>query len=164
MALIDEIKGEILQQRGACPAASPTQGDENPKPKRTRQSKEMTDEEREAYILKKQAEEEARYLGKSAKGKRRGRKPKIAQADEAEKAERPAKVIRRRRRRKKQETDVQSVQAMPMKSTRKPRGAKGKGRKLPKVLSPLEPLYLLRIPGLPKGDCIAICYARGADA
>ena len=32
----------------------------------------------------------------------------------------------------------------------------------PKMLSPLQPLYLLKIPGLPDGDCIAICLAKGA--
>lgn len=33
---------------------------------------------------------------------------------------------------------------------------------IPKMLGPLEPLYLLRIPGLPKGDCVAICIVHGA--
>jgi len=33
----------------------------------------------------------------------------------------------------------------------------------PKILQPLQPLYLLKIPGLPKGDCLAICLAHGAD-
>ena len=41
---------------------------------------------------------------------------------------------------------------------------KSRKAKVPKMLQPLEPLYLLQIPGLPKGDCLAICYARGADA
>ena len=35
--------------------------------------------------------------------------------------------------------------------------------KMPKTLQPMEPLCLLRVPGLPKGDCLAIYYARGAD-
>ena len=36
--------------------------------------------------------------------------------------------------------------------------------KTPKMLEPLQILYLLKIPGMPKGDCIAICLAHGAES
>ena len=36
--------------------------------------------------------------------------------------------------------------------------------KRPRMLEPLRPLYLLKIPGLPRGDCVAVCLVHGADA
>lgn len=136
MALIDEIKSEIMQGKEMTPKPVSPESEAAKEPKK-RQRREKTPEEIEAYRQKKMAEEEARYLGETPK-KRRKRKAK------EEKAPEKAPVKRRRRRRKDKAQDIQKAQKSP--------------RKLkvqsPKVLQPLEPLYLLRIPGLPKGDCI----------
>lgn len=125
MALLDEVKAEVVQKKSASPIDQ--NGDKvEPKPKRTRRRRnpeDMTKEEREAWLQKKRDEEEARCMG----------------------------LVKRRRRRKSARTD-----AAHESGDCKPRQ--------PKVLQPLEILHLLRIPGLPKGDCLAICYVRGVDS
>lgn len=82
MALIDEVKGEIMQKK---PAPK-----EEAAPKPVKVKKEKTQEEIEAYRQKKIAEEEAKYLGKAAPAKTvrapRAKKAK-AEAKPAPKAE-----------------------------------------------------------------------------
>ena len=137
MTALEEIQNEIMQRRGAVqPDAQATARTEKPA------KREKTKEEIEDYRQKKIPEEESKYLGAEKKTSRRRRK----KADNAIKEE-PEMPKKRRRRRTKEQM------AQPVEKTR-----------APKVLSPLKPLYLLKIPGLPKGDCIAICYAEGADA
>ena len=110
---------------------------EKPAEKATRPRKEkrdMTKEEREAYRQKKMEEEEARILKKSR-----------APSEGSEKAP--------RRKSKRAQLDGDDARVCE----------KDRPVARLKALQPLEPLYLLRIPGLPKGDCLAICYARGSD-
>jgi hypothetical protein len=78
--------------------------------------------------------EEAMYLGKK-KGKRT-KKPKAHDKDENPKDEPKEKKTRSK--------------------------VKDSVPKMPNILPPLEPLYLLKIPGLPKGDLVAICIVHGA--
>lgn len=118
--------------------------DAEEKPARTKRTKTndrtMTKEEREAYRARKIKEEEDRYLGKT---------PKKAK---------PRKVPREQElspKRVRQAVDMMYASPNPPRSPR--------GPQRPKILEPLQPLYLLKIPGLPKGDCLAICLAHGAD-
>ena len=110
------------------------------KPKREKPKREkpkMTKEEIEAYRQRKMAEEEARYLKMDGgDGKKRARRKKCE-------PEKPAAKQKRGRKRRSEDEPT------PVR---------------PKILKPLVPLHLLRIPGLPKGDCIAICYVEGVDA
>lgn len=101
----------------------------------------MTKAEREAFRARKMREEEERYLGKSSKKAK------------------PRKVLRE------QELSPQQVrQAVELihPNPNPPRTSPCEPRR-PKMLEPLQPLYLLKIPGLPKGDCLAICLAHGSD-
>lgn len=150
MGLMEEVKADVIQRNtGGVQPVEPKK-EAAPEPKKTRRRKnpeDMTKEEREAWLAKKREEEEAKYLGKSAKpAKKRRRKTDDSSRSEQRTPEvlpatqptKPAKVVRQSK------TDDHRA-------------------KRPKMLQPLETLYLLRIPGLPKGDCIAICYARGVD-
>ena len=128
------LNDAIEEIRNGRGAVAPQADVENP-PRKKREKKPMTKAEIEAYRQKMMEKEEARYLGKSAIGAA-GRNPK------GKKAKKSAK---KRKQRKAVDNDK------PVKKSR-----------MPKMLQPLQPLYLLKIPGLPKGDCIAICYARGA--
>lgn len=145
MALLDEITNEIKGQKSDLVQAEVNK--EKPK----REKKEMTAAEREAYRQKKIREEEARYLKMSSteSGKTRGRPRKSDSADKKQSGDAPQP--RKRRRRK--------TVAEPAKE-RQPRARQARQ---PKMIDPLQVLYLLKIPGLPKGDCIAICLARGCD-
>ena len=147
---LDEVFDEI-RQRAAEKYGNKVGHDvqEGPKPdgsqKPRRRGRPKTKDEVEAYRQKKMAEEEARYLkvdGKNEDRPRRGRKPAKAKAaaQEAKPVE-PASGNRSK-------TDVPA----------RPKA------KTPKMLQPMEVLYLLKIPGLPKGDCIAICLAHGAES
>ena len=115
------------------------------KPVRTKRTptkdRQMTKAEREAFRARKMREEEERYLGKSSK------------------KEKPRKVLHE------QELSLQQVrQAVELThpNPNPPRTPPCDPRR-PKMLEPLQPLYLLKIPGLPKGDCLAICLAHGSD-
>jgi len=103
--------------------------------KRSTAKKPMTKEEIEAYRQKMMEREEARYLGKSAK---------------------PAKPSAKRKAKLRKRANKVRMESEKAKS-------KKVKVKMPKTLQPMEPLCLLRVPGLPKGDCLAIYYARGAD-
>lgn len=150
MNLLEEVKKEIVGQKGQVEAAQE-------KPKRQRAKREMSKEDREKYRQKKMAEEEARYL-KEAKPKRtkRTRKdksvvhpsaavqklPTIDALDVEPSPQRLAAPKQRRRRREGAEAGEPAAEPQVM-----------------KPLQPLQPLYLLKIPGLEKA-CIAICLAR----
>ena len=41
---------------------------------------------------------------------------------------------------------------------------RGRPRKAPEALQPMQPLHLMKIPGLPKGDYIAIYLVHGGGA
>ena len=144
MALIDEVKAEVIKRNtgGVQPVAEKAQVTSQPK-RRRKALAEMTPAEVEAFKQRKMAEEETRLLGKPVKESAPKKKRTRTQVESTPKptpkpAPKPSKAQRRR-----------TAQPAPQR---------------PKVIQPLEPLYLLKIPGLPKGDCIAICYARGADA
>lgn len=156
MSAIDEIKKEIIERHQAAgpqpdtPAASQEAPKEKPNQVKPAK-KEMTKAEIEAYKQKMMEKEEARYLGKPTKSAKKAKKAKPS------KPEKPAKPAKSAKKTKK----VQKVQ----KSKKEQKVQKPvQTAKMPKILKPLVPLYLLRIPGLPKGDCLAICYAEGADA
>ena len=157
MSTLDEIKKEIVERHQSAgpqpdtPAASQEAPKEKPNQVKPAK-KEMTKAEIEAYKQKMMEKEEARYLGKPAKKAKKSKKAK------PEKPEKPAKSVKKAKKVQKVQTSkkeqkVQKVQKPPVQTV-----------KMPKILKPLVPLYLLRIPGLPKGDCLAICYAEGADA
>jgi hypothetical protein len=161
MALLDEVNAEIMQKHEHIKAeaatglqqlgASPV---EQPKPKRRRKTLEdMTPEEVEAFRQRKMREEEARVLGKPVDApKKRRRRHKQESGTPAQK---PVKAKQTRSSRKTVKTEEPVVQTVrqPLRKTRSP--------KMPKMLQPLTPLYLLKIPGLPEGDCLAICYVKG---
>ena len=157
MSTLDEIKKEIVerhQSAGPQPDA-PAASQEAPKEKPNQvkpAKKEMTKAEIEAFKQKMMEKEEARYLGKPAKSSKKAKKAKSSKPEKPEKkakSEKKAKKVQKVQKSKKE----QKVQKPPVQAA-----------KMPKILKPLVPLYLLRIPGLPKGDCLAICYAEGADA
>jgi hypothetical protein len=118
---------------------APVQAEKPCAKKEAGKKKSMTKEELEAYRQKKMAEEEAKYL-------------KMAKKDAAAKPDKSAKPAKPAKKAEKPEATE--------KPQRQPRQQKPRQ---PKMLQPLEPLYLLKIPGLPKGDCIAICLAHGAE-
>ena len=151
MSAIDEIKKEIIERHQAAGPQpdTPAEAQEAPKEKPKPAKKEMTKAEIEAYKQKMMEKEEARYLGKPAKSEKKAKKAKSSKPAKSEKPEKKAKKTKKVQKSKKE----QKVQKPPVQTA-----------KMPKILKPLVPLYLLRIPGLPKGDCLAICYAEGADA
>ena len=103
--------------------------------------RQMTNAEREAFRERKMREEEERYLGKLSKKAK------------------PRKVPREQELSPKQvRQEVELMHANP-----NPKRTQTYDPKRPKMLEPLQTLYLLKIPGLPKGDCLAICLAHGAD-
>lgn len=154
MSTLDEIKKEIVerhQSAGPQPDA-PAASQEAPKEKPNQvkpAKKEMTKAEIEAFKQKMMEKEEARYLGKPAKSAKKSKKVKSEKPAKSEKKAKKPKKVQKVQKSKKE----QKVQKPPVQTA-----------KMPKILKPLVPLYLLRIPGLPKGDCLAICYAEGADA
>ena len=101
----------------------------------------MTKAEREAFRTRKMREEEERYLGKPSK---KAKPRKVPREQELS----PNQICQM----------VELMHANP----NPPRTPPYDTRR-PKMLEPLQPLYLLKIPGLPKGDCLAICLAHGAD-
>ena len=157
MSTLDEIKKEIVerhQSAGPQPDA-PAASQEAPKKKPNQvkpAKKEMTKAEIEAFKQKMMEKEEARYLGKQAKSAKKSKKAKSSKPAKTEKPAKPAKSVKKTKKVQKSKKE-QKVQKPPVQAA-----------KMPKILKPLVPLYLLRIPGLPKGDCLAICYAEGADA
>lgn len=160
MGLMEEVKADVIQRNtgGVQPVEPKKEAAPEPKKARRRKNPEdMTKEEREAWLAKKRAEEEARYLGQSETPKRRksaeANEPSAKVAKKSVKAEKPAVQAEKQPLKQNQRTQ----------QTRQTRQKRTEDAKRPKILQPLEVLYLLRIPGLPKGDCLAICYARGAD-
>lgn len=151
MSAIEDIKNEIIQRHQV---QIPNQEPEKPeKPdKRTKgEKKAMTKAEIEAYKQKMMEREEARYLGNESKDPRK----RVKQVEQVNpKESKPHKSNARQSAKQKKEQ-----KKVPDKDVQKRSKAE-----MPMMLQPLEPLYLLRIPGLPKGDCLAICYARGACA
>lgn len=156
MSTLDEIKKEIVdrhQSAGPQPDTPASQEAPKEKPNQVKPAKkEMTKAEIEAYKQKMMEKEEARYLGKPAKSSKKAKKAKSSKPAKTEKPAKPAKSVKKTKKVQKSKKE-QKVQKPPVQAA-----------KMPKILKPLVPLYLLRIPGLPKGDCLAICYAEGADA
>lgn len=154
MSTLDEIKKEIVERHQSAgpqpdtPAASQEAPKEKPNQVKPAK-KEMTKAEIEAYKQKMMEKEEARYLGKPAKSAKKAKKAKSSKPAKSEKKAKKPKKVQKVQKSKKE----QKIQKPPVQTA-----------KMPKILKPLVPLYLLRIPGLPKGDCLAICYAEGADA
>lgn len=163
MSAIDEIKKEIIERHQAAGPQpdTPAEAQEAPKEKPNQvkpAKKEMMKAEIEAYKQKMMEKEEARYLGKPAKSEKKAKKAKSSKPAKPAKSEKPEKPEKKAKKTKK----VQKVQKS--KKEQKVQKPPVQTAKMPKILKPLVPLYLLRIPGLPKGDCLAICYAEGADA
>lgn len=151
MSAIEDIKNEIIQRHQVrVPNQEPTKPkkSDNPDDKPKGKKKAMTKAEIEAYKQKMIEREEARYLGKESNDSRKQVK-KVKQ-----KEPKPSKSESKQDAKQKKELKKAPDKAVPKRAK----------AEMPRMLQPLEPLYLLRIPGLPKGDCIAICYARGADA
>lgn len=148
MSAIEDIKKEIVQRHQVpIPNNEPKKSEKaDKKPKG--EKKAMTKAEIEAYKQKMIEREEAMYLGKESKDSRKQVK-KVKQREP-----KPSKSDSKQDAKQKKEQKKAPDKAVPKRAK----------AEVPRILQPLEPLYLLRIPGLPKGDCIAICYARGADA
>ena len=157
MSAIEDIKNEIIQRHQVPVPNQEPEKTENPekpdkpdkKPKG--EKKAMTKAEIEAYKQKMMEMEEARYLGKESKGSRKQVK-KFKKVKNKE--PKPSKSDSKQDAKQKKEQKKVPDNAVPKRTK----------AEMPRMLQPLEPLYLLRIPGLPKGDCLAICYARGTDA
>lgn len=83
---------------------------------------------------------------------------KLEKKDRPEILEKP----KRRTRRMLKENDVAKDQKAgePEAPRRGERKNKGDSRPI-RPLEPLVPLHLLKIPGLPEGDFLAICYVKG---
>lgn len=139
--VLEEIKEGVRQKREESHGESQGVAQSQKKPKA--EKKPMTKAEIEAYKQKMMEREEAKYLAKT------GLRAKADATKKARKATKRAKQERKAVRVEKKAT------VEP-----KPRGAP----RTPKMLQPLEPLYLLKIPGLPRGDLIAVCIVHGADA
>ena len=144
MALIDEVKGEIMQRHEKAveqrigPKEQNAQEAPAEKPRRRRRKniENMTKEEVEEYKRKMMEQEEARYLGSHKKARGRLRKQNPEQAQKSD-----------------------SVLVAP-KVQKEP---KARQSRTPRMLQPLEPLYILKVPGLPKGDAIVICLTHGVE-
>ena len=135
---IDEIRSArnvVYTQKNAENAGEPAP--------RKREKKPKSKAEIEAYRQKKMREEEERYLGKAEKPPRKRRAKSVEAPHPAETAQEPC--VKRKRRHSAQDGDP----AAP---------------KVPAMLQPLQPLYLLKIPGLVKGDCLAICLVHGVES
>lgn len=151
MSAIEDIKNEIIQRHQVPVPNQEPEKPEKPDKKPKGEKKAMTKAEIEAYKQKMMEKEEARYLGKESKGSRKQvRKVKKVKQKEPK----PSKSDSKQDAKQKKEQKKAPDKAVPKRAK----------AEMPRMLQPLEPLYLLRIPGLPKGDCLAICYARGADA
>ena len=172
MALIDDVNAEIVQrnknkrdlteefererlaERGIVPFENDAPA-EIPKRRRRRKTlDEMSPAEIEAFRQKKMREEEDKVLGKS------GDAPKKQRRRRKQETEKPAqKSVRAQRTRsvKKSAKSKEAGVSLPKQPLRKSRSPK-----TPKMLQPLTLLHLLKVPGLPEGDCLAICYVKGA--
>jgi hypothetical protein len=140
MSVIEDIKNEIIRSHKVPVSNQKHESDKKPKSKK----KAMTKAEIEAYKQKMIEREESRYLGKASKDSKGSRKC-VKQASQVK----PKEQNKSNNSKQKKAPDNSST--------------KRANTDMPRILQPLEPLYLLRIPGLPKGDCLAICYARGVD-
>lgn len=162
MALLGEVTAEIIQknERVKTKAGAGIQQlgaslVDQPKPKRRQKTlADMTPAEVEAFRQRKMQEEEARVLGKPVDAPKKQRCKGKSEVETPVK--KPVKAKQTRPSRKTVKADKPVVQAV-----RKP-SRKTQSPKMPKMLQPLTPLYLLKIPGLPEGDCLAICYVKGA--
>lgn len=145
--MLDDAKAEIMERAKRAGGK-----DAKPEPTtRSKQKRDMTKEEREAYIQKKRAEEEARLLKKASSSK-------PEKKDRPEIREKPE----RRTRRRLNESDAAKEQKAGELEAPRRRERKNKGDSRPiRPLEPLVPLHLLKIPGLPEGDFLAICYVKG---
>lgn len=142
--MLDDAKAEIMERAKRAGGK-----DAKPEPTtRSKQKRDMTKEEREAYIQKKRAEEEARLLKK-------------ANSATPDKDDRPKRLEKpTRKKRKENDADKERKAGEPEAPRRRER--KNKGDSCPiRPLEPLVPLHLLKIPGLPEGDFLAICYVKG---
>lgn len=154
MSAIEDIKNEIIQHHQVPVPNQEPEKSEKPDNKPKGKKKAMTKAEIAAYRQKMMEREEARYLGKESKGSRKQVK-KVKQMKQVKpKESKPSKSDSKQDAKQKKEQKKAPDKAVPKRAK----------AEMPRILQPLEPLYLLRIPGLPKGDCLAICYARGADA
>lgn len=131
--VLDEIRAS-RQTGGSDAEEKPVLEKRTPKKKR-----QMTKAEREAFRARKMREEEERYLGKTPKV--RSRKAKAASSADCPTPE-----------------QVRQAAEIAYANPNPPRNPKR-----PKMLEPLQPLYLLKIPGLPKGDCLAVCLVHGVE-
>ena len=147
MSAIEDIKNEIVRSHQV---PVPDSNQEKPSKKPKGEKKAMTKAEIEAYRQKMMEREEARYLGKESKDPRK----RVKQVKQVKPKEKPHKSNAKQDAKQNKEQKKAPDKAVPKRAN----------AKMPRMLQPLEPLYLLRIPGLPKGDCLAICYARSAYA
>ena len=148
MSAIDDIKNEIIQRHQVPVPDQESSKHEKTEKKPNVEKKAMTKAEIEAYKKKMMEREEARYLGKESKYSRKHVKNVKKMKPKESK---PSKYTAKHDAKQKKDYPDNAVTKIAKSD-------------VPRMLQPLEPLYLLRIPGLPKGDCLAICYARGADA
>lgn len=151
MSAIEDIKNEIVRSHQVLVPNQEPAKPEKPDKKPKGEKKAMTKAEIEAYKQKMMEREEARYLGKESNGSRKQvKKVKKVKQKEPKPSKSDSKQNAKQKKEQKKAPDKAAL--------------KRAKAEMPRMLQLLEPLYLLRIPGLPKGDCLAICYARGADA
>lgn len=154
LEVLEELEKEQLAERGIAPSENGTPA-ESPKHKRRRKTlDEMSPAEIEAFRQRKMREEEARVLGKPVDAPKRRRRRCKQEAETS--VQKPVKTKRQRASKKtiKPGNPEEQVEKQFVRKSRSP--------KTPRMLQPLTPLYLLKIPGLPEGDCLAICYVKGA--
>ena len=148
MSAIEDIKNEIVRSHQV---PVPDSNQEKPSKKPKGEKKAMTKAEIEAYRQKMMEREEARYLGKESKDPRK----RVKQVKPKEK---PHKSNAKQDAKQNKEQKKAPDKAVPKRAN----------AKMPRMLQPLEPLYLFRIPGLPKKECLrmnaslqyieALCY------
>ena len=162
MGMLDEVKREIMMRH--TPDA-PEHQEDRPKQeqRRAKAQKPKTKEEIEAYRQRMIAKEEAAYI------KKMGLDPKSGSAVAAEKREKKQKKEPKKERARDEASAgkprrQRKCQAPAHQEQTPPKVAKElKAMEMPKMMKPLVPLYLLHIPGLPKGDGLLVCYAQGVE-
>lgn len=134
---LNEVLNEIRASRTGGETAHAPVG-EAPAQKAKKKERKMTKAELEAFRARKMREEEERYLGKQSKKA----KPQKAKAAARTDLPIPEQV--------RQAVEIAYANPNPPREPNRP-----------KMLEPLQPLYLLKIPGMPKGDCLAVCLVHG---
>lgn len=158
MALYDEVVGEIkkISKRSVSESGMKCDESSDKDNGHVNKKKPMTKEDIDAYRERKMREEENRYLKEMEKEKKMKKRKSQDVMDRKQKNDMlkdVAKSLSSRVRRSPSKKQVNKK----IKNTKKSR------RIVPSdPIGPLVPIHLLNIPGLPKGEMLAICIVRSS--